>query len=232
MNFLEMDNLASLTLPCILSVGMAVIILSLITEHRKLNNGWRSFAVEHQLQFTLTHDPETPKVTGVYRGRTLCLAVDKRLPPWPMRQQRKIYTQATVPIINTYHLTLTCAYPGVLFMQDSFAKRLKRPGPIRTGDQRFDALYTFRGEPSKVIAQLAQSANVRSALLQLKPTIFHSPNLRIHEDSLTLEWDELLYNAKQLQKFVDDTCDLAELFEAESAVLAVELEHANGQRTK
>lgn len=214
-----MDNLSALALPLILLVGIVFISVVSATEHRKLDKAWRSFAEENKLQFTPSNGTDSLKVTGTYCGRTLHLVLDKRLSTLPMRPEMEIYTQATVSIANPKSITLTCSYPGALFIVDSFAKQLKYSGPIRTGDQHFDSLYTFKGTPVEIIARLIQSARLRSALLRLKPTLFNSHRVQIKESTLIFERDEIFRSAKQLKQLVDDACDIAGLFEEEFFLL-------------
>jgi len=213
--FVEMENVFAIAIPFIVLAAVASIVAITTSEQRRRNDGWRLFALQHHLQFLTDNQLGYPHITGIYRGRTVHMKVEHRIDQWFLRPQAEYYTQVIINANNSRNLTLSCTFPGDLFLADKVTKKFNFPPLIRSADQLFDSLYSFRGTPVEESIKLIQSAKFRTLLIKLKPTLTSAVNLKINGDTLQFERITVLQSPQGLQRLMDDACDIAENIEIE-----------------
>lgn len=209
-----MENVFAIAIPFIVLAAVASIVAITTSEQRRRNDGWRLFSLQHGLQFSTDNQLGYPHITGIYLGRTVHMKVDHRIDQWFLRSPAE-YSQVIVNVNNSRNLTLSCTFPGNLLPADTVIKKFNLPPLIRSADQLFDSLYSFRGTPVEESIKLIQSAKFRTLLIKLKPTLTSAVSLKINGDTLQFERITVLQNPQGLQRLMDDACDIAENIETE-----------------
>lgn len=214
----KMENVFAIAIPFIVLAAVASIVAITTSEQRRRNDGWRLFALQYHLQFSTDKQLGYPHITGIYRGRTVYMKVDHRTDQWVLHPQAEYYTQVIINANNSRNLTLSCTFPGNLLLADTVIKKFNLPPLIRSADQLFDSLYSFRGTPVEESIKLIQSAKFRTLLIKLKPTLTSAVSLKINGDTLQFERITVLQNPQGLQRLMDDACDIAENIETEMGI--------------
>lgn len=172
--------------------------ITYLFERKKTEDGWQAFAARHRL--TYTSKPRL--VTGLYRDRMLRLEPFTSFNPFGADIDG---TKLSLPVKNPsgWKLTIeTGAGAGRI------GKIFGVP-EVKTGIQELDEKYTFRSEPSDLVARLLQSPALRQYLLTTKQYV----KLSLENDILYENPLDKIEASYQLSSWADWLCIVAEKLE-------------------
>ena len=203
-----------LFLLCVLVIVIFGMV-SQLSDERTINANLRLFAEQNHLTFIAGGPRNLPHVTGIYRQRSLSLTAKPN-----QGRGYPAYTELIIKMENAKNISFRGESPGALFIGDLIKKGLNEPISLRSGDQNFDAMYTFSGSPQASIVALLNSKQVRQSVQALQPpppqtTSYANLYFQVDKDVFVIRYSLTFSTSERLKKFIDSVYNLVALVEQE-----------------
>lgn len=178
-------------------------------QARRVRRMWAAIANEHGWQFEPGGGKVKAKLGGRYQGCTFNLLACINY----LQKAPAVYTEVMFVVGNVDDIILYSNWPKPTFFDSSGSTHpnLKK---LKSGDGLFDGSYRFYGTPVEQTQAVLQSYAVRSAIRKLYPlnaAQFEHPTLKLQKGVLYLRTYYLHDQAAELQKFIADACQVAEI---------------------
>ncbi len=186
-------------IPLLFFVGLIALSFAIAYfSQQRISRAWGELAERAGLTCEARGFLQSPRVSGVYRGRPLVLDTYTT----GSGRNRTTYTRITLDVRNPangsfalYNETVFSKIGKVLGMQD-----------IQTGDEELDKHYIIKGQPPSFTLSVLNSIGVRQKLQQIR-----SINVQLSGDDLRFVQIGVLTNVEQLQSVIDFLGDVAEI---------------------